>query len=116
MVNQIDFHTPGGDGYSVEGYLDRVYTVYHHSSGDVVFCATLSNQVCPGWPAQHVYVGIGAGTPVSVGTTPEWASANVNGSFIVGNELHWPVELTHADAAGSYAVGMMCLNLDTNTS
>ena len=44
----LSFSTPGGDGYSVEGLGNNLYTVYHHSASTSLFCATLANAVCPG--------------------------------------------------------------------
>lgn len=39
-VSTVNFTTPGGDGYSVEGSGGSIYTVFRHSSGaTVVYCA-----------------------------------------------------------------------------
>jgi hypothetical protein len=43
-------HT-GGDGYRVIPYNNKVYTIYHHISGNVLYCADVSTGVtCPGYP------------------------------------------------------------------
>ena len=43
-------HT-GGDGYRVIPYNNKVYTIYHHISGKVLYCADVATGVtCPGYP------------------------------------------------------------------
>ncbi|MDT4949218.1 MAG: hypothetical protein QOJ37_1813, partial [Pseudonocardiales bacterium] len=89
----VNFNTPGGDGYSVNGFGNSIYTVFHHNaSTTVVFCATLANQVCPGWPGYSSYVSPTAGTPLGTGALSGFASNYVNGSFIEGGRLYWSVE------------------------
>lgn len=108
----INFTTPGGDGYSVENYGTNVYTVYHHNgSGTVVFCSTISNTKCANWPANAYasYVSPVAGTPIGTGASG-MVSAHNNGSFIVNGKLYWEAGTT-APTNGTYAVGVMCLDL-----
>jgi uncharacterized repeat protein (TIGR01451 family) len=113
VASTLTFNTPGGDGYSVEGFGNAIYTVFHHSSGaTVVFCATLSNAICPGWPAFSTYVNPTAGTPIGTGGAGQFTTAGVNGSFISNGLLYWPVESLTA-VGGSYPVGLQCLNLTT---
>ncbi len=119
------FTTQGGDGYSATGYGGNVYDVFHHNHSDqVVFCATLQNAVCPGWPAQSTWVSTVAGTPA--GQAPSgvpsdlgaWTTAQVNGSFINAStgRLYWPISTVAQDANHSYTFGMQCLDLTTITS
>ncbi len=112
-ASAVNFNTPGGDGYSVEGFGGNIYTVFHHNpSSTVVFCATLSNQVCPGWPAYSSYVNPTVGTPLGTGAAGAYTTASVNGSLIVNGKLYWPVEAVAAVGA-SYPVGVQCLDLNT---
>ncbi|MFE7559596.1 hypothetical protein [Kitasatospora sp. NPDC057500] len=106
----VNFNTPGGDGYSVEGYKNNIYTVFHHNnSSTVVFCATLAGAVCPGWPALSTYVDPKAGTPLGTGTAGAYHTAHINGSFISSGRLYWPVSL-------NLEYGMQCLDLDARVS
>ncbi|MFF8770873.1 hypothetical protein [Kitasatospora sp. NPDC015120] len=106
----VNFNTPGGDGYSVEGYKNNIYTVFHHNnSGTVVFCATLAGAVCPGWPAFSTYVDPKAGTPLGTGTAGAYYTAHINGSFIANGKLYWPV-------SQGLEYGMQCLDLDARVS
>ncbi|MFE6867280.1 hypothetical protein ACFVFS_12015 [Kitasatospora sp. NPDC057692] len=106
----VNFNTPGGDGYSVEGYKNNIYTVFHHNnSGTVVFCATLAGAVCPGWPALSTYVDPKAGTPLGTGTAGAYYTAHINGSFISNGRLYWPVSM-------NLEYGMQCLDLDARVS
>src|SRR5579875_2913623 len=65
----LSFTTPGGDGYSVEGQGNQIYTVFHHTGPNqgpgygatVVYCATLAGAVCPGWPTTSTYVSTTTG-------------------------------------------------------
>ena len=110
----VTFNTPGGDGYSVEGYLGNVYTVFHHnSSPTVVFCATLSGAICPGWPAQSSYVDPTPGTPLGTGSSTTYFSDLVNGSFISGGRLYWPAS---QNVVPANPFGMQCLDLNSLTS
>ncbi|MGA0568337.1 DUF7507 domain-containing protein [Rathayibacter sp. KR2-224] len=110
-----NFNTPGGDGYSVEGFGSNIYTVYHHSpNAATVFCSTLSNAVCPGWPAHASYVSAVPGAALGTGAI-SYTTAGVNGSFIEGGLLYWPVGALAA-VGGRYAVGLQCLNLTTLVS
>lgn len=117
----INFHTQGGDGYSVEGQGGNVYTVFHHSgivfgNGTTdVFCSTLSGEVCEGWPAHSSYVNPTSGTPVGQGGPGPYTTAGENGSFIANGNLYWPVEDTVNSGSG-YAFGIQCLNLSTQQS
>jgi uncharacterized repeat protein (TIGR01451 family) len=105
--------TPGGDGYSVEGFGGSVYTVFHHSSGPtVVYCATLAGGVCPDWPAQSTYVNPTPGTPIGTGGPGPYVTAGENGSFIDNGSLYWPVQ-SQTLSGGTYSVGVQCLNLTT---
>lgn len=107
------FNTPGGDGYSVEGAGNNIYTVFHHSaSATTVFCTTLGNAVCPGWPGRSTYVNVTAGTHIGTGGVSPYTTAYRNGSFIDSGNLYWPVEARNA-TAGAYQIGIMCLNLTT---
>ncbi|GAB2457966.1 hypothetical protein GCM10027082_05610 [Comamonas humi] len=117
QVTALSFNTPGGDGYSVEGYGNNIYTVYHHNpSSTVVFCATINNQVCPGWPARSTYVNATPGTKIGTGGTSPYTTAGVNGSFIANGKLYWPVHanfwLPGVNPLAA-SVGLQCLNLDT---
>ena len=106
------FNTPGGDGYSVEGFGGNIYTVYHHDpSTSTVFCSTLGNAICPGWTAHASYVSPAAGTPLGTGPIL-YTTGGVNGSFISNGSLYWPVEAL-APTNGVYPVGLQCLNLTT---
>ncbi|MEO7016740.1 MAG: hypothetical protein ABI067_09370, partial [Leifsonia sp.] len=110
-----NFNTPGGDGYSVEGFGSSIYTVYHHSaSASTVFCSTLTNAVCTGWPAHASYVSAVAGSALGTGPILD-ATAGVNGSFIEGGLLYWPTEAL-SPTGGRYPVGLQCLNLTTLVS
>jgi uncharacterized repeat protein (TIGR01451 family) len=112
----VAFTTPGGDGYTVEGVGNQIYTVFHHSAlSTTVFCATLSNQVCSGWPALSTFVDPSAGTKIGQGTSGQYATADSNGSFVSGGNLYWPVEATTA-VGGTYPLGVQCLDLGTQTS
>ncbi|WP_344324557.1 DUF7507 domain-containing protein [Kitasatospora putterlickiae] len=105
----VVFNTPGGDGYSVDGYKNNIYTVFHHNNSRTsVFCATLAGAVCPGWPAFSSYVDPKAGTPLGTGTVGYW-TMHVNGSFIANGKLYWPV-------AVNTDFGMQCLDLDARVS
>ncbi|HKC29665.1 MAG TPA: hypothetical protein VKB75_16740, partial [Jatrophihabitans sp.] len=109
----VSFSTPGGDGYSVEGFGDSIYTVFHHNATDtVVFCATLTNQVCAGWPGFSSYVSPTAGTPLGTGPLSGFSSAYVNGSFISNGRLYWPVEQNGTPNV----FGIQCLDLTTRLS
>ena len=106
----VTFNTRGGDGYSVEGYLGNVYTVFHHNaSPTVVFCATLAGGICPGWPSQASYVNPTSGTPLGTGAAGTYASSYVNGSFISNGRLYWPVS---QNDAGGNPFGLQCLDLN----
>jgi len=106
----VNFNTPGGDGYSVEGFGNSIYTVFHHTAtATVVFCATLSNQVCPGWPAYSTFVDPTAGTPLGQGTAGVYTSALTNGSFISNGRLYWPVSQNGANGVDPF--GFQCLDL-----
>jgi uncharacterized repeat protein (TIGR01451 family) len=119
------FTTQGGDGYSASGFGGNVYNVFHHNHSDhTVFCATLQNAVCPGWPAQSTWVSTVAGTPV--GQVPAgvpsdlgaWTTAQVNGSFInqTTGRLYWPISSIAQDANHNFIFGTQCLDLTTATS
>ncbi|MCU1658871.1 MAG: hypothetical protein JWO57_3527 [Pseudonocardiales bacterium] len=111
----VTFTTPGGDGYSVEGYGSNIYTVYHHNaSATAVFCATLQNTVCPGWPGHSSYVSPTAGTPLGTGAVSTFSSNYVNGSFIANGQLYWSV--IQNGATGTDVFGMQCLNLSSLVS
>jgi uncharacterized repeat protein (TIGR01451 family) len=120
-VSTVNFHTVGGDGYTVEGLGGNIYTVFHHTGGTfnpttAVFCATLEGGgVCEGWPGNSTYVNPTAGTPVGTGGPGTYTTAGENGSFISHGNLYWPVENT-APAAGPYTFGLQCLNLSTKQS
>lgn len=118
-----DFKTPGGDGYSVEGYRTNIYTVFHHNdgvsvwngvpiAGRTVFCATLDNKVCAGWPGYATHVDPKAGVPLGTGRDGLYVTAGTNGSLIVNGRLYWPVQALNP-ARGPYELGMQCLNLNT---
>ncbi|MFF2350456.1 hypothetical protein ACFVVL_11795, partial [Kitasatospora sp. NPDC058115] len=105
----VNFNTPGGDGYSVEGYKNNIYTVFHHNNTRTsVFCATLAGAVCPGWPALSTYVDPKAGTPLGTGNVA-YFTMQVNGSFIANGKLYWPV-------AVNTDFGMQCLDLEARVS
>ncbi|MCW2658351.1 MAG: Conserved repeat protein, partial [Jatrophihabitans sp.] len=110
----VNFNTPGGDGYSVEGFGNNIYTVFHHSAAATVFCATLTNQVCPGWPAHSTFVDPTAGTPLGQGTAGVYTTALTNGSFIANGRLYWPV--SQNGATGVDPFGIQCLDLTANVS
>jgi uncharacterized repeat protein (TIGR01451 family) len=115
-TNTLSFTTQGGDGYSIEGAGSNLYTVLHHTTlSTTVFCATLDNQKCSGWPANSTYVDPTPGTPIGTGTSGQYATADSNGSFIANGRLYWPVEATTA-VAGSYPLGVQCLDLTTQKS
>jgi uncharacterized repeat protein (TIGR01451 family) len=119
-LSTVTFNTPGGDGYTVEGLGGNIYTVFHHTGGahnptTAVFCATLANAVCEGWPGYSTYVNPTSGTPLGTGGPGPYTTAGENGSFIVNGRLFWPVESTE-EVAGSYALGMQCLDLTTRQS
>ncbi|MGO4653108.1 hypothetical protein AB4068_15600 [Arthrobacter sp. 2RAF22] len=115
----VVFNTPGGDGYTVEDFNGNLYTVFHHNSTTTsVFCATLTNQVCPGWPANSSYVSTTAGTPLGQGTVTT-ATPVHNGSFISAGKLYWPAEKLSPTGAGgfpAYEVGLQCLDLTAVSS
>ncbi|WP_157578791.1 DUF11 domain-containing protein [Rudaea cellulosilytica] len=116
LASTLTFNTPGGDGYSVEGFGNNIYTVFHHNnSATVVFCATLGNTVCPGWPAYSTYVSPVAGTPLGTGGAGQSTTSGVNGSFIYNGKLYWPVHMSAA-VGGVYPVGLQCLNLTSLVS
>ncbi|MBN8885123.1 MAG: DUF11 domain-containing protein [Rudaea sp.] len=113
LASTLNFNTPGGDGYSVEGFNNNIYTVYHHnSSSTVVFCATINNTVCPGWPAYSTFVDATLGTPLGAGTPGLYTTAGINGSFIYNGKLYWSVQALNA-VGGVYPIGMQCLNLSS---
>ncbi|MCW2598099.1 MAG: hypothetical protein JWP39_3987, partial [Jatrophihabitans sp.] len=117
-VSTANFSTVGGDGYSVEGAGNNIYTVYHHSTDPTtVFCATIAGDFCAGWPtSSHTsYVSPIAGTPLGTGAASSYTTAGANGSFIANGRLYWPVENTQP-ANGLYEVGVMCLDLGALTS
>jgi uncharacterized repeat protein (TIGR01451 family)/fimbrial isopeptide formation D2 family protein len=106
----VNFNSPGGDGYSVEGFGNSIYTVFHHSAlSTTVFCATLANQICPGWPAFSTYVSPTAGIKLGTGPVSTFASNYVNGSFIEGGRLYWTVEQNGTPDV----FGTQCLDLTT---
>jgi uncharacterized repeat protein (TIGR01451 family) len=107
---QTILNTPGGDGYSVEGFGANIYTVFHHSPNQV-FCATLSGKTCPGWPGLSSTVSPTSGTGLG-GSAGTLRSGGENGSFIDGGKLYWPVQDSQ-QVGGVYAVGVMCLDLTT---
>jgi hypothetical protein len=112
-LNTVNLTTSGGDGYTVEGLSDNIYTVFHHNhTATVVYCATLAGAVCPGWPARSTYVNPASGTAIGTGGIGPYTTGYGDGSFIAGGRLYWPVEDTLA-AGGGYAVGLQCLNLST---
>lgn len=115
----VVFNTPGGDGYTVEDFNGNLYTVFHHNSTTTsVFCATLTNQVCPGWPANSSYVSTTAGTPLGQGTVTT-ATPLHNGSFISAGKLYWPAETlspTGTGGAPAYEAGLQCLDLTALSS
>ncbi|WP_157695301.1 DUF7927 domain-containing protein [Nakamurella panacisegetis] len=111
----VNFSTPGGDGYSVEGFGNSIYTVFHHNnSPTAVFCSTLTNQVCPGWPGFSTFVDPTAGTPIGQGTAGVYTTALTNGSFIENGRLYWPVSQNGANGVDPF--GMQCLDLIANVS
>jgi uncharacterized repeat protein (TIGR01451 family) len=120
-VSTVNFHTVGGDGYTVEGLGGNIYTVFHHTGGTfnpttAVFCATLAGGgVCEGWPANSTYVNPTAGTPIGTGGPGTYTTAGENGSFISHGNLYWPVENT-VPTGGPYTFGLQCLNLSTRQS
>jgi fimbrial isopeptide formation D2 family protein/uncharacterized repeat protein (TIGR01451 family) len=116
-VTSNNFTTQGGDGYSVEGDGNNVYTVFHHSAAaTTVFCATLSGAVCPGWPAQATFVDPTPGTQLGTGTAGVYTTASVNGSFIDNGRLYWPVQTTAVPPSGVTTFGWQCLDLGSQTS
>ena len=120
-VSTVNFNTPGGDGYTVEGLGGNIYTVFHHTGGTfnpttAVFCAALAGGgVCEGWPAHSTYVNPAPGTPIGTGGPGTYTTAGENGSFIANGKLYWPVENT-VPAGGPYTFGMQCLDLSTRQS
>ena len=117
----LDFKTPGGDGYSVEGLGSNIYTVFHHDADTLVaFCATLGNAKCSGWPAISTYVDPVAGTAIGTGKSGQYVTAGENGSFIANGNLYWGVEaVAPVDPQASvkkYEIGVQCLNLTALTS
>ncbi|MCU1659132.1 MAG: hypothetical protein JWO57_3788 [Pseudonocardiales bacterium] len=112
-VNPVTFVPPGGDGYSVEGLGNNIYTVFHHSHvSTTVYCSTLTGDLCPGWTAQSSYVNPTAGTPLGTGGVGPYTTAGENGSFIASGKLYWGVE-SQVAVNGQYAVGVQCLDLTT---
>jgi uncharacterized repeat protein (TIGR01451 family)/LPXTG-motif cell wall-anchored protein len=115
----VVFNTPGGDGYTVEDFNGNLYTVFHHNNTTTsVFCATLTNQVCPGWPANSSYVSTAAGTPLGWGAVTTTTPSD-NGSFISAGKLYWPAETvspTGGGASPAYEVGLQCLDLTALSS
>lgn len=62
----------GGDGYRVIPFNNKVYTIYHHTSGAVLYCADVATGfTCPGYPF---------GIPTT-SSTPFDASANFITAF-----------------------------------
>jgi uncharacterized repeat protein (TIGR01451 family) len=119
-LSTVSFNTPGGDGYTVLGSRGNIYTVFHHTGPNhnpttVVYCATLANAVCEGWPSFSTYVNPAGGTPIGTGGPGPYTTAGENGSFIANERLFWPVESTEA-VGGTFALGMQCLDLTTRQS
>jgi uncharacterized repeat protein (TIGR01451 family) len=108
------FTTAGGYGYSVEGFGGNLYNVHNHNRGSSVYCATLANQVCPGWPASAVYVSAAAGSALNTGPNIYTTSIEA-GSFIVNGKLYWPAHQV-VPVAGVYNEGVQCLDLTTDLS
>ena len=107
----LTFNTPGGDGYNAVGFGTNIYSVFHHDTDSkTVFCSTLDNQVCQGWPGYSSYVSYTDGAPLGTGPgIGQLTTAGVNGTFIVDGKMYWSVQATQAP----YQIGVQCLDLTT---
>jgi len=116
---EVALNNGAGDGYNAVSSPDDslVYAVFHHNRDNPVFCATSSGALCPGWPTgsntSATYVSPDAGTPIGTGSHG-MTTAEVNGTFLVGDRLYWEAQTTvAAQPTGPWAAGMMCLDLST---
>ncbi|MGH1550146.1 hypothetical protein ACRAWB_13650 [Leifsonia poae] len=104
--------TVGGDGYNAVVRNGLIYSVYHHNSGNYVYCSQPSGATCPGWPtgANAQKWSSVAGTAIGTGPFPNMTTAWQNGTWLSGNKLYWLAALTDASSTG-----IACLDLTALT-
>jgi LPXTG-motif cell wall-anchored protein len=98
-TSTVNFTTPGGDGWSIEGIGSNLYTYYHHQNPVTVFCQTLQNTNCSGMTAPTTSVD------------SNYRTAQNAGSFLIGTKLYTPV-VGHTTSV----IGVYCFDTSTNTS
>ncbi|ANF30610.1 hypothetical protein A0130_02015 [Leifsonia xyli] len=98
----------GGDGYSVVEHKRLIYTIYHHRTGPVVFCARFDGGICPGWPpgANVQYWSATVGAAIGTGTSFPGKTAIQGATWLVGDRLYWL-----AAPLDNSSNGMACLDL-----
>ncbi|MGH1548673.1 MSCRAMM family protein [Leifsonia poae] len=98
----------GGDGYNIVEHKNVIYTIYHHRTGPVVFCARLDGGICPGWPAGANVQSWSAtvGAAIGTGTSFPGKTAIQGGTWLVGDRLYWLAAPTDNSSNG-----MACLDL-----
>ena len=99
----------GGDGYRAIPYHGKVYSIYHHASGDALYCGDQATGiVCPGFPTS---VPQTATTPFSQGS---WYTT----SLIIAEYLDRSTGRLYfwaADNSSNKPV-VICADLQSNTS
>ncbi|MEN0084887.1 MAG: prealbumin-like fold domain-containing protein [Leifsonia sp.] len=105
--------TSGGDAYNVVVKNGLIYGVYHHRTGNVVYCSRMDGTTCPGWPtgSNAQYWSDVIGTPIGTGTQFAGFTGWQGGTWISGNRLYWLAGVTTAASAG-----VACLDISTAKS
>lgn len=102
----------GGDSYNIVVYSGRAYTVYHHSTGPIVYCSKTDGTSCPGWPTNSTaqYWSATVGAPIGTGTAFPGNTPQQNGTWLVGSKLYW-----YEGLIDNSSTGIACLDLSPTT-
>lgn len=104
--------TTGGDGYNAVTRGNLTYAVFHHTAGNIVYCAQQNGSTCPGWPTNQNAQpwSTVAGTPIGTGAAIQLGTAWQNGTWISGDKLFWLMGTWDNSSTGT-----ACLDLSTTT-
>ncbi|WP_431221506.1 beta strand repeat-containing protein [Leifsonia xyli] len=98
----------GGDGYNIAMRNGLVYSVFHHASGSIIYCAQQDGSLCPGWSANNLTWSSTSGTALGTGTPYPGVTAWQNGTWISGSKLFFFV-----GQGTGLPVGTGCVDLAT---
>ncbi|WP_285116677.1 SpaA isopeptide-forming pilin-related protein [Leifsonia sp. fls2-241-R2A-40a] len=101
-----------GDGYNIVVRNGLAYTVFHHRTAPIVYCARLDGTTCPGWPTGSNAQSWSAtpGTPIGTGTAFGGKTPQQTGAWLSGSRLLW-----YAGLPDNSSTGIACLDLAPGT-